>query len=269
MIKRTALLLAVISACMVFSSCGEKEESTADGSSQAQVGPVGINDKNPYPYNKYKGVLLEDADFDVVKVRITDIEQDSEHHADIGDTVSFEYYDRIEDETRKISKYLLNDVYVKDAEVEIIFTVGDAEYTKDKDGDLFIRHAKRDSGWQIISEKQNNDIPIEYLDENGEQIYITKEEYEKLKESERLEVSTAKEIIKNNSDFDAIMAEFDKIQPSPDEILDTDASVLNFKIYQCSPTERITVFTGMQEIYYDTLNDNGNVHESEKLYGKE
>lgn len=105
--------------------------------------------------------------------------------------------------------------------------------------------------------------------ESSESVCVTKEEYSKPDDNKKLDITTAKEIIKNNSDFDAIMAEFEKIQPSPDEILDTDAPVLNFKIYQCSPTERITVFTGMQEIYYDTLNDNGNVHESEKLYGKE
>ena len=104
--------------------------------------------------------------------------------------------------------------------------------------------------------------------ESSESVCVAKEEYSKPDDSEKLDITTAKEIIKNNSDFDAIMAEFDRVQPSPDEILDTDAPVLNFKVYQCSLTERITVFTGRQEIFYEIMGDNGNVRESEKLFGK-
>lgn len=176
--NKLVLMIIVLSTCLALSSCGS---ANAKEEPPAETEPVGINDKTPYPYNIYKGVLIEDADFDVVKVKLTEIELDSEHHADVGDVISFEYYDRIDDPVRKVSKYLIDEVLVKDTEVEISFTVGDAEYTKDDDGNLFIKHIKRESGWQILTDGMNNEIPKQYLDKNGEQIYLTKKEFKNVK----------------------------------------------------------------------------------------
>ncbi|MBR6338112.1 MAG: hypothetical protein IKR76_10355, partial [Ruminococcus sp.] len=87
--KKLYIIPAVLlSAAILLTACGDSGSSTdTSDSSSPNVTPIGINDKNPYKTNIYKGVLLEDADFDTVKVQITDIELDEEHIADTGDTV--------------------------------------------------------------------------------------------------------------------------------------------------------------------------------------
>ena len=181
--KKLYIIPAVLlSAVMLLTACGDSGSSTASSdSSSMDVEPIGINDKNPYKTNIYKGVLLEDADFDTVKVKITDIELDEEHIADTGDTVTFEYYDKINETPRRVSKYLVSEVFKKGVNVRILFTADDAELTKDDEGNLFIKHAARNSGWQLEAEGQTNETPKKYLDDNGEPIYITEEEFKALK----------------------------------------------------------------------------------------
>lgn len=177
--KKVYLLITILSLCLLFVSCGNKLTSENEVPEDAK--PIGLNDYSPYPSNRYIGILLEDADFDTVKLKITDVEWEAEHFVGIGDVIRFEFYDTINDKTRKLPKYLIQEVLKKDTKVEITFTVSDAEYTKDEEGELFIKHIDRNSGWQIVAEGQTNDIPEQYIDDTGEPIYITKEEFETMR----------------------------------------------------------------------------------------
>ena len=130
---------------------------------------------------KAEGMELTKEEAEAYMAEMEDIELDEEHIADTGDTVTFEYYDKINETPRRVSKYLVSEVFKKGVNVRILFTADDAELTKDDEGNLFIKHAARNSGWQLEAEGQTNETPKEYLDDNGEPIYITEEEFKALK----------------------------------------------------------------------------------------
>ena len=79
----------------------------------------------------------------------------------------------------------------------------------------------------------------------------------------KLDLSTAKDIIKRYTDFESIIAEFEKVQNHPDIV---GGSGVTHIIYKYNQYDEIVVLYEQEEIIHHVLDSEGNITSSEKLF---
>lgn len=81
----------------------------------------------------------------------------------------------------------------------------------------------------------------------------------------KLDLETAKKICAENTDFETILEEFDKIQPYPDYI---GGSGITYYLYWISESTKphITILYEQKQIYGKTYNEDGTLLASETLF---
>lgn len=79
----------------------------------------------------------------------------------------------------------------------------------------------------------------------------------------KLDIRTAKDIIKRYTDFESIIAEFEKVQNHPDIV---GGSGVTHIIYKYNQNDEIVVLYEQEEIFHHVLDSEGNITSSEKLF---
>ena len=79
-------------------------------------------------------------------------------------------------------------------------------------------------------------------------------------------METAKKICAENTDFETILEEFDKIQPYPDYI--GGSGITRFEYWVDGSTNpQITIYYEQKQIYGETYNEDGTPLDTELLFG--
>lgn len=82
----------------------------------------------------------------------------------------------------------------------------------------------------------------------------------------KLDLETAKKIVAENTDFETILEEFDKIQPYPDYI--GGSGITRFEYWVDGSTNpQITIYYEQKQIYGETYNEDGTPLDTELLFG--
>ena len=82
----------------------------------------------------------------------------------------------------------------------------------------------------------------------------------------KLDLETAKKICAENTDFETILEEFDKIQPYPDYI--GGSGITRFEYWVDGSTNpQITIYYEQKQIYGETYNEDGTPLDTELLFG--